>query len=409
MNDSKRLFWSWRQLKLSYIFEVGSNSMRVFYFIIITILFSTFFSCQSSNDQQLKREIIGEWIFVEVEYIKIPKTRSDSVPPLPICENCKRGFVFYENQKCEDKLGYFKKSNNVNDNDRTTFIGTFTDYKIENGELKIFDLRDSVWRIEEIVSIISDTLKLRSHGSNHFKKFVKSNYIIDSNEHYDKIIYSSSICFGSCPALNISIEKNGDVLYSGKRFTTINGLYTSKISREEYSKIETNFKKAGIKNLKDEYSANWTDDQTVNITFVKNDRIIKTISDYGRQAPTELYWAYMPVSYLYQKIKLFPFTTSIPALSKVYVETKDQVCELSYSESFYLMTELYKGTEVNKSFKEKYTIDFWRGNDTKGKIYTDGRYFRFITNKKMQTVDLGYNFISRNNLFEKFRNKTVDD
>ncbi|MRX68715.1 hypothetical protein GJU42_12135 [Flavobacterium resistens] len=46
--------------------------------------------------------------------------------------------------------------------------------------------------------------------------------------------------------------------------------------------------------MKNEYIASHTDDETISVTFIKNNKIIKTIEDYGQEAPTEFQWAYIP-------------------------------------------------------------------------------------------------------------------
>jgi hypothetical protein len=61
--------------------------------------------------------------------------------------------------------------------------------------------------------------------------------------------------------------------------------------------------------LKDHYSTNWTDDQEVNITFAKDNKIVKSISDYGRQSPKNFRINIEPLTYLYQKLKLIEIKT----------------------------------------------------------------------------------------------------
>ena len=39
------------------------------------------------------------------------------------------------------------------------------------------------------------------------------------------------------------------------------------------------------------------------------------------------------------------------------------------------------------------------------KIYTDGRYYELNEKGKKVTLDLGYNFITRNDLLKKFRQR----
>lgn len=368
---------------------------------ILTIL--ALFSCKSEKEQQLEKDIVGEWTYIRTLDIRKPNANDELLPPPPPFRRNTSGYIFNEDKSCENKLGYYKRiEGNEREERKIIYLGNKTKYKIEYDSLKIFNLLDNSWQSQKIFSITNDTLTIQTSDS-LFAKYVRIKYQLKPNETYDKIIVSSSGCYGACPILDISIDKNGNVIYLGKRYNTQNGFFTSKISKVEYQNIETNFKKAEIKNLKDSYQANRTDDETVTITFVKNDKIVKSITDYGRQAPAELIWAYSPVRFLYQQINLKPLKPEITNFPKwsISFETNQKICNLTKSESFYLLTEIFKGKEVVQKFDSKYKIEFWNDNDKKEILFTDGRIFKF-TNK---TIDIGYNFLTENNLTTKFRNK----
>jgi hypothetical protein len=349
------------------------------------------FSCFTNKDEKLKKQLIGEWRYS----IEIPSNlpQEQLFPP--------NGFIFYENGDCEYKRCFVK----VDGGKRLVMgYGPETKYAISNDTLKIFDPSDSTWIGHKIYSIRNDTLILEIDST--YNVYVRHSYKLIKEETYDKIIVSSSGCYGSCPIMDICINSNGSVIYDGQAYNTINGLFTSNIKQNEYLNIETNFKKAGIPNLEEKYIAGWTDDEEVSITFIKNSRIYKTIRDYGRQSPWELYWAYMPVRYLYQHLKLIPFKNAVPDLPDyAYFHTAHQICELSKSESFYLKTEFYKSKEVNIPFDAKYTLTYWKDLDQAEIIYSDGRYFKFSNKNQWRTFDLGYNFLMKNNLMGRFREK----
>jgi hypothetical protein len=71
-------------------------------------------------------------------------------------------------------------------------------------------------------------------GHSTFFKYSKTNYRIDDSEHFDEIIISSSGCYGTCPNNDISINKNGQVIYFGDEYNTVNGYYKSKVSSAKY-------------------------------------------------------------------------------------------------------------------------------------------------------------------------------
>ena len=370
------------------------------------LTFLTLFSCRSKHDQTLEKSIIGEWTFTKIEDKRNRNQNDKSLPPPPF-GNMINGYIFSDSGQCENKIGYFKRiEGNVGEDRKTLFLGNTTKYKIEDDSLKIYDLARNIWKNTKIHSVISDTLTLQT-GDSIFAKYSKVAYKIDKNESYDKIIVSSSGCFGSCPIMTISIENNGKLCYLGQNYNTINGFFTSKISKAEYLKLENNFKKSGISILNEHYSASHTDDETVSVTFIKNRKIVKTIYDYGSEAPTEFIWAYTPVRYLYQQLKLQPFKinkTYLP-MRQISFETKNKICNLTKSECFYLLTELQNGRIIANEFEEKYKIVFWNDKDEKEIIYTDGRFFKFTDNGKMIVFDLGYNFLIKNNLVKRFRTK----
>lgn len=369
--------------------------------VLYIALFFILYSCQTNNDKKLEKDILGEWIYVKTDDQRKPKTQNPNIPPPPPFDAPKQGYIFLENNIAEYKSGYFKMTEAKEwDNRKTYFLGTTTKYKIENDSLKIFDLGNKTWENQKIESIIGDTLTTKVEDS-IFAKYARTKYKINPDENYDQIIVSSSGCFGSCPILDISIENNGNVLYYGQDYNTQNGFFESKITKTQYKEIQNRFKKADIMNLKDHYEANWTDDQRVTITFIKKKKIVKSISDYGRQSPEALIWASIPVRYLYQQIKLTPLKTEdlLFPIWRISFKKGNQICDLTKSESYYLFTEIFKGKETTDAFEHKYYIEFWDDQDKKEIVYTDGRYFKF----KNKTIDIGYNFLSANNFSTKFR------
>ncbi|MFC4479644.1 DUF6438 domain-containing protein [Flavobacterium chungangensis] len=379
--------------------------------LLPAILFFILYSCQKNNDKKLEKELLGEWIYIKTDDLRKPQTNNNPnippPPPPPPFGSPKRGYIFLENNIAENKSGYFKRIDAVErENRKTFFLGTRTKYKIENDSIKIFNLGSKTWENQKLHSIIGDTLTTEI-GDSIFAKYARTQYKINPTENYDQIIVSSSGCYGSCPISNISIDNNGNIIYYGQEYNTQNGLFKSKITKEQYQEIQTNFKKADILNLEDNYEGNWTDDETVTITFIKNNKIIKTIRDYGIQSPTALVWAYTPVRYLYQHIKLTSLKKEklLFPIWRISFRKGNQICDLTKSESYYLFTEILKGKETNDTFEHKYYIEFWNDQDKKEIIDTDGRYFK----SKDKTIDIGYNFLISNNFIAKFRLKDKYD
>jgi len=259
---------------------------------ILVLALLSLFSC--SKKEHFDKRIIGEWKFARSIY------KEEKRPVEKFWMNGVSGYVFYNDGHCENKQAYIRR----NKDKEMVYYGNETKYKIENDSLKILNPSDTTWNSRKIISIEADTLTLEAKDI--IFKYYRPQYFLDPAETYDKITLSSSGCLGSCPIAEISIGKEGNVFFRGKMYNTRNGLYSAKITKDEYKEIEEDFKKAGIMSLKDIYSADWTDDEEIVVSFYKNNKVVKKIEDYGGQAPSEFIWAYTKLRFLYQQIELTP-------------------------------------------------------------------------------------------------------
>lgn len=388
------------------------KTLRILSFVPLLLLFLPY----SDKDRQFKEQIIGEWKFTRsVDITKKLKDPNYTVKLASQEYGDRMGFIFYKKGVCENRFGYSVRVYDKTIKERIThYLGTKTNYKIENGKIKIFDLSDSTWQNIKIHSISENKLILQMFDSHEFMELSRANYKLNPNEHYGKIIFSSSSCYGTCPISDISIDNTGKMNFSGQAYNTKNGFFTSKINEIEYLKIEESFKKSNVKNLKNYYSEGGTDQERVSISFINDDKIIKTTSVYGYSAPPELFWAYTNLRYYHQNTKLIPLKLTKPTFTNHHrglrFETKNQICILEKSEGYFLQTELLeKGKVVNQFFKDKYVIQNWNEKGEKEVIYSDGRFYKFINKKGIKIIDLGYNFLINNNLIKKFRLKNEDD
>ncbi|WKL48982.1 DUF6438 domain-containing protein [Flavobacterium pectinovorum] len=299
------------------------------------------------------------------------------------------------------------------DNDGRTkrrFLGNYTKYRIKNDSLETFDLKDKKWVNIKIFKLTQDSLILEYNDKSK-EKFAKQDYKIDPLNSFDKLIVSTSGCYGTCPVDDIMISKSGEIEYYGEMYVNQQGFSKSKISPKSFFKIENNYKKADFINLKDNYIATRTDAMTITTTFIKDGKILKTITDYGNESPTEMRWATLPVVFLNHNIKLERKNETKKFLDFKYVlfVSGQNICELTKSESFYLKTLLQNSQESKKNFKAKYTISYW-ANNTEKKIESDGQYFKFETKKGgFTTLNLGYNFLEKNGLLKRIRAKNQYD
>ncbi|POS00801.1 hypothetical protein Q361_1211 [Flavobacterium croceum DSM 17960] len=356
----------------------------------IFLLLLTLISCEKKPTKNYENIILGDWIFEK----EIPKIENHFYTDF--------GYSFDKNGNCESKPGYFETKDKTEKEERKTiFYGTKTKYKIEGDSLYIFNLVSKKWNASKIIEINSKTLKLKSNKE-VVLEFSKLNFKVNEKVDFDKIIISKSPCFGSCPINDIEINKNGEIYYYGAFYNSQNGYFKSKIKASEFNEIEKSLKKVNFSNLKDNYTANWTDDQEVSVTFVKNNKILKSITDYGRQSPKSFRINIEPLTYLYQKIKLEEDKTAKDfQYINLRFEKGNKIINLTSSEIFFLSNLLSKSITTSKSFKAKFITNYDTDYDV-SRIETDGRFFKiFSKNKNSVTYDLGFNFIEKNELTKR--------
>lgn len=368
------------------------------YILLLVFLYS----CES-KDNQLKEKLIGDWKYLNTITIKSQKLITGRIPPPPFPNyEDKMGFTILDKDSCLYKQGFIDYKQNGEAYERTNiYLGNKTKYTIEDSVLKFYHLTRKKWVTSKIYYIKSDTLILEVTDSTY------STYIRTVQKDYDlsivdRIIVSSTGCYGSCPISDVSISSEGKIIYNGFMYNTKQGIYNASISKKEYNQILYNFLKTDFINLENRYQAGHTDDECISVTFIKNDSIIKTVMDYGREAPGYFIQAYTPIRYLYQKLRLTERkkTHKFDLTHRISLKNKHKICDLEKSEAFFLYLELEKAKLTTTNSVMKYKIDLWDGEKYET-IYTDGRTFK----QKGNSLDLGYNFLERNNIHKKFRNK----
>lgn len=380
--------------------------------LILIYLFTLLVSCSINEgshekDQQLRDNICGDW-----EKITEKKDYLDNIPNLP--------FFFQQGMtisldSIEFYLGFFKSEIDSLTGRRTQqYMGNMVPYKTHQDSIICKNPITEKWEYKwKFLSRTKDTLKLAINDTIIFS-YKKLHYNIDTLPDFDQIIYSSSGCYGSCPIIDISIDKKGNVLFQGEGFVKPLGFYSSMVNDKTQKYIFNKFRKANPLRLSDEYAVGHTDDESITTTYIKNGKIIKTIDDYGAASTNALIWAYVPIANIHNSIQLDSLPIDDPFYPKLQYFTfkKDKLTlSLKKSESFYLWTELKKAKQTTESFKSKYKMDFmrnytyWGPDPNKARkhkyeikaLTTDGRYFKFeFIGENPITYDLGYNFIETN-------------
>ncbi len=385
---------------------------------LIFILVVSFISCREKSEQDL---ILGNWKLVidSIEYDQM-----DQSPPAPFAIPGRGiSYTFLNDSIVDTRMAYYKIIRHKGRRREIRFIGTKTNYKIIDDSLKIYDLTDSVWRsAKKITRITNDTLILTKRDGQKMV-FVRHDYNLDMKPCFDQISLSSSGCYGSCPVMNIIIDSTGHVVYHGEMYVDKVGFYEGQITKEKFLNIEREFRKANVKDLSDQYSASWTDDETISTTFCRQHKIVKSVEDYGRTAPDELVWAYPSLRYLFQELDLKQIdSTKIPIYLNLRFfgfEKGKKFLRLTQSESFLVWNYLRNGTVAQSLFNQTFELSFtpnhiWQPSNDEiyqhekkvRSIKTDGRFYTFdLIGQKAITIDIGFNYISENNGLARFHEK----
>lgn len=372
----------------------------------LTYFFIILFGCSSCQNKKIdSSDILGQWKFTDQVIEQSKDEFGLASIDFGLANNNITGFNFLSENELEYNQGFYK----IDSARRVIYIGNKTTYEITGDNLKYYDKTCDKWMSFKILELTSNTLKL-GLGNKDYEIYTKVNYKTNPDETYDRIILSSSGCYGTCPIMSLSISRDGDLYYYGYDYTTKDGLFKSKISSEIYNDFEEKFKRADLQNMQNEYYANWTDDEAISVSFIKDNKIVKSIWDYGNQSPPEFNWAYNELRYLYQSVELDTLNSNIipEAFIDLDLKTKNYELDIFESEAFFLFQELLvKGKLVDdKNFKPKYRGTYYfdeKWND----LYTDGQFFKITEGDKIFIFDLGYNFLTRNHLDK--RKLEIDD
>ncbi|WP_353119980.1 DUF6438 domain-containing protein [Myroides odoratus] len=382
---------------------------RTILFIILTIIL---LGCSQHREQQkadnkVRATLVGDWELILEE--------GDVRADFPLRSWIKPEGMTISHDSIEFYLRFYKADiDSITGKRIRLFLGNKVPYQVNKDSVYIKSLVTHNWEFEwKFVSKRNDTLQLAWNDSTIIR-YKKLTYNLESLPDFDQIIYSSSGCYGSCPILDISITKEGDVLFQGEGYVKSLGFYAGHLDRQTTQTIFDKFRKANPLALENSYAVDHTDDQTLTTTFIKNGKIVKTIEDYGMASTNEMIWAYMLLSNIHDVMHLDPLPYDEPFYPKLHSFTfkkENLVLPLAKSESFYLWTALKKAKLVNEVFTPKYKLvftdnfDYWGPDPNEARthqyeiknVVTDGQFYKFeFEDRGAITYDLGYNFLERN-------------
>lgn len=223
----------------------------------------------------------------------------------------------------------------------------------------------------------------------------KKGGVADKNPDFDAVIVAAGPCYGKCPINFIMIENTGKVTYTGVKYVDHEGFYTSKISTADFKVIMDDFKKAGYMSLDENLSSGGSDMSSTAIAFIKNGKIVKSITDYGNAGPAQFVSAYKLLTHLEQKLTLTRIKVPDQLQADTYIDFYLDGYYFTPAESFYLYYKLINGKITNEEFDKKYTFSYGSLSE-KTYLKSDGRNFRVKTGNNFITIDTGDNFLKGN-------------
>ena len=380
--------------------------MNLFFkFFLSAFIGISLLSCDSNKDKlqmerQVKEVVIGEWDFVE----EISKYDLLGGPELPLPNPRPGEFnsISISKDSIEFYLGIYDFSVfSEKEKSKKSFYGTLTNYKMNYDTLVIHNLvrpnHAYKWKFERCEN---DTLEFRLRDSTlvRYKRIYPINETLPT---FDKVVVSTTGCYGTCEVLNLLINTKGELLFQGQYFVNPLGFYSGKLNSAITQNIFRKFEKANPLALKDYYTESISDQSSTFVSLIKDDKIVKTIEDYSFRSPKEFIWAYLPLTSMYQLTSLNSLKKDvIPQLTYFEFKKGNKILNIKKSESFYLFSELENAVQTNVDFKPKYELLFHQNETDLNKISnikTDGRYFKYnFENSKVVIVDVGYNFIESN-------------
>jgi hypothetical protein len=96
-------------------------------------------------------------------------------------------------------------------------------------------------------------------------------------------------CFGTCPVYTVTLRLDGSASYDGARFVERLGNFSGQVYFGDFAQLSLFVERSGHMKLADRYAAPWTDDETVQVTVTPRTGAPKTVTDYGRYGPPDLW------------------------------------------------------------------------------------------------------------------------
>lgn len=134
-----------------------------------------------------------------------------------------------------------------------------------------------------------------------FNSFVEYNPHPGAVFNFEQITFRTNPCLGECPVFKITINKDRSAAYVAVKYNEQTGSYTGNVPKKEFDELLSLLAYLQFDKIKNSYSVNLSNSQTVTTEIVYNSKS-KTIIDYGEIGTFGLNLLYL---------KLFRLRTSV--------------------------------------------------------------------------------------------------
>jgi hypothetical protein len=166
--------------------------MRVlpFSLILFFIIFCT--QCKQKEDYTLSK-MRGKWINQQNDFVEINDTLSDSFIFNYLYLNGKGGDKYLEinNDTLSFQNRYYSSKTN------------FNNLHIDRYDFLLKTLSDSFMELSPISSLAKDLA-----CDENLLKLIRQEYLVDNTIQFEKIIFHTTFCYGSCPIYHLEIDSN---------------------------------------------------------------------------------------------------------------------------------------------------------------------------------------------------------
>ena len=175
-------------------------------------------------------------------------------------------------------------------------------YKVRKDKLYT-TIRDGRIVKRTIFKLTTDSLILltgaKRQDTLRFSKVCTKNNITPS-----AIYFASSGCFGYCPVMYLEIDSARNVRFYGDYYTSLKGGFSGRISEQEYNSIISKIRNLPIDSLREFYETPVTDQQTLGISIIHENKVTRS-SAYGHyEEPMELRILFAKLINLYKHASL---------------------------------------------------------------------------------------------------------